>query len=64
MRLEFQHATQYGRDRYFPDNYLAEGLLRVIGQKRCFTFDQVRILKEIGFKVVISELNESPSPSL
>ena len=54
MRLELYHTNQYGNDRYFSDNYLSEGLLSLMN-KKCFTLEQVRKLKEIGFTIVISE---------
>ena len=54
MRIELYHTNQYGNDRYFPDNYLCEGLLSLMN-KKCFTLPQVKKLKEIGFTIVICE---------
>ncbi len=59
MRLELSHIVQYGQDRYFPDNHLSDGILSMMGRKT-FTITQVKKLKEIGFKIVVSE---RPVPS-
>ena len=56
MRVELSHTTQYGHDRYFPTNLLSEGILWLMHRKS-FTLVQVRKLKEIGFTIVISEID-------
>ena len=59
MRVELSHVCQYGHDRYFPNNFLSEGLLWLIHRKS-FTLPQLRKLKDIGFTIVVSEIEKSP----
>ncbi len=59
MRVELLHVSQYGHDRYFPDNYLSENLLILMGRKS-FTLEQVKRLKEIDFTIVVKEKSMSP----
>lgn len=59
MRIELLHVSQYGQDRYFPDNFLSENLLNLMGRKS-FTLEQVKKLKEIDFTVVITQKSISP----
>ncbi len=52
MRLEFLHKKAWGKDRYYPKNELTDGLQKLI-QQESFTIEQVRLLKSLGFTIVL-----------
>lgn len=54
MRLEIEHKCAWGNDRYYPKNELAEGL-RKLTKRESFTKEQVRLLKKLGFVIVLTE---------
>lgn len=50
--VEVSEKTAYGKTRYYPQNKLANELLKLMGQST-FTAQKLAQLQELGFLVVI-----------
>ncbi len=52
MKIEVKHKRRWGKDRYYPENIVSSGILKLMHRKT-FTLAQLKLLRKIEFIVEI-----------
>lgn len=55
MELKFTVKNQFGNERFFPANTLAEYLVKIMPRRSAFHRSDIEILKEAGFTVIVEQ---------
>ncbi len=53
MQLEFTMKSQFGHERFFPVNSLAQALVDIMPRRTAFHRKDLEILKEAGFSIEV-----------